>query len=187
LLNAKRRRQRARTFGKTKNKDMKKIFITLFAAALSVGAMAQQNNAVKAQPAQSATGATAAAAENPNAGEFAFAEETYDFGKIPKGTPVTHEFTFTNNGKEPIVISNVQASCGCTTPKWPKEPILPGKSASINVQYNAASPGGFNKSITITSNSKTPTKVLYIKGTVEAQSEQTTPDKQPNMLSNPNN
>ncbi|MBX7107957.1 MAG: DUF1573 domain-containing protein [Chitinophagales bacterium] len=124
---------------------------------------------------------------NPNAGDFAFTEETHDFGKIAKGTPVNYEFNFTNNGKEPIVISNVQASCGCTTPKWPKEPILPGKSASINVQYNAANPGGFNKSITITSNAKTPSKVLYIKGTVETQTEQTTPEKQPNMLTTPNN
>jgi hypothetical protein len=51
----------------------------------------------------------------------------------------------------------------------PKEPILPGKTAVINVQYNAANPGGFNKSITITSNAKTPSKAIYIKGTVEAQ------------------
>lgn len=131
--------------------------------------------------------ANATPASNPNAGDFTFVEETHDFGKIAKGTPVSYEFSFVNNGKEPIVISNVQASCGCTTPKWPKEPVLPGKSASINVQYNAANPGGFNKSITITSNAKTPTKVLYIKGTVDAQAEQTTPEKQPNMLTSPNN
>jgi hypothetical protein len=129
----------------------------------------------------------APAADNPNAGDFAFNEETHDFGKIAKGTPVTYEFNFTNNGKEPIVISNVQSSCGCTTPKWPKEPVLPGKTALINVQYNAANPGGFNKSITITSNAKTPSKVIYIKGTVDATSEQTTPEKQPNMLNAPNN
>ncbi len=131
--------------------------------------------------------ANATPASNPNAGDFSFVEETHDFGKIPKGTPVNYEFSFVNSGKEPIVISNVQASCGCTTPKWPKEPVLPGKSASINVQYNAANPGGFNKSITITSNAKTPTKVLYIKGTVDTQAEQTTPEKQPNMLTSPNN
>jgi len=175
---------------------MKKLFFTLTIAAFAMSAMAQQpatqgnqQAPVKAQPAAAATGTgtTATSADNPNAGDFQFAEETYDFGKIPKGTPVNHEFNFTNNGKEPIVISNVQASCGCTTPKWPKEPILPGKTSVINVQYNAANPGGFNKSITITSNAKSPTKVLYIKGTVEAQTDQTTPEKQQNMLSNPNN
>ena len=155
---------------------MKKI---IFSLAL-FGAFTLRGFAQNAAP-------NATPADNPNAGEFSFNEETYDFGRVPKGTPVNHEFNFTNNGKEPIVISNVQASCGCTTPKWPKEPILPGKTSVINVQYNAANPGGFNKSITITSNAKSPTNVLYIKGTVEAQSEQTTPEKQPSMLSTPNN
>lgn len=159
---------------------MKKVIFSL--ALFSVFAF--QGFAQNATPNAAANSTPIA---NPNAGDFAFTEETHDFGKIPKGTPVNYEFNFTNSGKEPIVISNVQASCGCTTPKWPKEPILPGKSASINVQYNAANPGGFNKSITITSNAKTPSKVLYIKGTVETQTEQTTPEKQPNMLSTPNN
>ena len=171
---------------------MKKIFSTVvIVIAISVAAMAQNNQqpapATKTTPTQAVTPTNATAAENPNAGEFAFTEETYDFAKIPKGTPVNHDFNFTNTGKEPIVISNVQASCGCTTPKWPKEPILPGKTATINVQYNAANPGGFNKSITITSNAKTPSKVIYIKGTVEAQSDQTTPEKPANMLTTPNN
>ncbi|MBA3648213.1 MAG: DUF1573 domain-containing protein [Chitinophagales bacterium] len=130
---------------------------------------------------------SATPADNPNAGDFSFKEETFDFGNIGKGTPVTHEFTFNNTGKEPIVISNVQASCGCTTPKWPKEPILPGKTSTIQVQYNAAHPGGFNKSVTITSNAKSASKVLYIKGVVQDQTEQTTPDKPPNILSTPNN
>ena len=172
---------------------MKKIFSTLvIVIAISVAAMAQNNPqpvspTTRTTPAQAVTPVNATVADNPNAGEFAFTEETYDFTKIPKGTPVNHDFNFTNTGKEPIVISNVQASCGCTTPKWPKEPILPGKSAVINVQYNAANPGGFNKSITISSNAKTPSKVIYIKGTVEAQSDQTTPDKPANMLTTPNN
>jgi hypothetical protein len=166
---------------------MKKLFsLLILSVALSFAAMAQVDQkavpAVKANPA-----VVAPAVVNPNAGDFSFVEETHDFAKIPKGTPVTTEFSFSNIGKEPIVISNVQASCGCTTPSWPKEPILPGKSSVIKVQYNAANPGGFNKSITITSNAKSPTKVLYIKGTVEATSEQTTPDKAPTMLSTPDN
>ena len=139
---------------------MKKLFSTLaIVIAISVAAMAQSNQTpatTKAAPVQQVTPPNATPADNPNAGEFTFNEETHDFGKIPKGTPVNYEFSFTNNGKEPIVISNVQASCGCTTPKWTKEPILPGKSSTINVQYNAANPGGFNKSITITSNAKSP-------------------------------
>jgi hypothetical protein len=66
------------------------------------------------------------------------------------------------------VISNVQASCGCTTPEWPKEPIMPGATARIKASYNSQGrPGVFNKSITVTSNTSEPTKVLYIKGIVE--------------------
>lgn len=128
-----------------------------------------------------AVGATSFAQST--AGEFKFKEETWDFGTIPQGKPVKHNFTFTNNGKAPIVIQNVQASCGCTTPVWPKEPILPGKSEVIEVGFNAAAAGGFNKSITITSNAVEPTKMLYIKGTVEAApKDQTTPEKAPSML-----
>ena len=153
----------------------KSIFSLLFIALVALTGVAQ------------VTTPNGTPADNPNAGDFTFVEETFDFGDIPKGTPVTHDFIFTNTGKDPLIISNVQASCGCTTPKWPKEPILGGKTGVIAVQYNAASPGGFNKSVTITSNAKTPTKVLYIKGSVAATTEQTTPEKQQNMLTTPNN
>jgi hypothetical protein len=146
---------------------MKKVLFTLAMVAFGAASYAQ----------------TAAPAADPNAGDFKFKEETWDFGTIPQGTPVKHSFNFTNTGKSPIVIQNVQASCGCTTPTWPKEPILPGKSDVIDVQYNAANPGGFNKSITITSNAASATKMLYIKGTVEAApKDQTTPEKAPSML-----
>jgi len=171
---------------------MKRLFsVIVVTVAIGTAAFAQTQQQPAAGTQQKAAvpavqaNQQATTADNPNAGDFNFSEETYDFGKIPKGTPVVHEFGFTNTGKEPIVISNVQASCGCTTPSWPKEPILPGKTSTIKVQYNAANPGGFNKSITVTSNAKTPTKVIYIKGTVEAQSDQTTPDKPANMLSAP--
>jgi len=150
---------------------MKKVLFTLsLICFVSVASFAQTNTA----PA------------NPDAGDFKFKEETWDFGTIPQGKPVKHSFAFSNEGKQPIVISNVQASCGCTTPTWPKEPILPGKSETIEVQYNAANPGGFNKSITITSNAASPSKMLYIKGTVEAApKDQTTPEKAPNMMTSP--
>ncbi len=164
---------------------MKKTLFSLVAILLSVCFVWAQGEMPKVQPVQPATPAQTTPA-NPNAGEMKFETETYDFGRIPKGIPVTHDFTFTNVGKEPIIISNVQSSCGCTTPNWPREPILPGKTGTIKVQYNAASPGAFNKSITIISNAKTPTKVLYVKGIVEAETEQTTPEKAPSILSNPN-
>lgn len=134
------------------------------------------------------TTTTTTDAPNPNAGDISFTEETHDFGDIPQGTPVSFDFNFTNTGKEPLILSNVQTSCGCTSPSWPKEPILPGKTSKITVTYNAAHAGVFNKSITITSNGKTPTKVIYIKGNVLVPpTDQTTPEQQPNMMTTPKN
>lgn len=98
---------------------------------------------------------------------FNFNEEIHDFEEIPEGEKYTHEFLFTNIGKSPLIIQGVKASCGCTTPDWPKDPILPGESASITATYNSKGrPGPFNKGITITSNAVTPTKRLFIKGKV---------------------
>lgn len=92
-------------------------------------------------------------------------ETSYDFGKIPQGRPVTHNFEIVNTGKEPLMLDNVQASCGCTTPEWSKEAIQPGATSVIKVGYNAAAEGSFNKAITIIYNT-TQTKVLHIKGSV---------------------
>lgn len=107
-------------------------------------------------------------------GSFKFAEESFDFGTISEGTQATHEFTFTNTGTTPIVISNVRASCGCTTPDWTKDSIPPGGTGVIKASYNSKGrPGVFNKSITITSNAAESQKVLYIKGVVDkAQAKQ---------------
>lgn len=99
-----------------------------------------------------------------------FTADTYDFGTIPQGTPVNHVFTFKNTGKEPLVITSVTASCGCTTPEWPKEPVKPGGTASIKAIYNAAAMGPFTKTITVVSNANPNQKVLVIKGEVKAQS-----------------
>ncbi len=79
------------------------------------------------------------------------------------------KFKFKNTGKEPLILTNVKASCGCTTPQWPREPIMPGQEASIKAVYNSKGrPGNFNKSITVTSNdSEAPTQVLYISGMVK--------------------
>jgi hypothetical protein len=70
-------------------------------------------------------------------------EVAFDFGTIPQGKPVYHFFEVTNTGKDPMVISNVQTSCGCTTPEWSKEPIAAGGTAKVRVGYNAAGEGHF--------------------------------------------
>lgn len=119
----------------------------------------------------------AATASFAQKGVMKFTEETHNFGKIAQNKPVTTEFVFTNTGKEPIVISNVSASCGCTTPSYTKEPVLPGKTGTIKATYNAAAMGPFNKSITVFSNSESPTLTLFLKGEVVATATKSTSRK----------
>ena len=73
----------------------------------------------------------------------------HDFGKIKQGVPVNYGFDFKNTGKAPVVIESATASCGCTTPAWPKTPVLQGKTDKITAGFNAAAPGPFNKSIQV--------------------------------------
>ena len=109
------------------------------------------------------------AMQTDNKAEFKFAEETHDFGKIPQGKPVTWEFKFTNTGQEPLIISNVESTCGCTVPKFTNTPVLKGQTGTITVTFNAASvQPSFSKAVTIKSNARTPNKLLYIKGEVTA-------------------
>ena len=92
-------------------------------------------------------------------------ETAYDFGKIQQGRPVTHNFELVNIGKEPLMLENVQASCGCTTPEWSKDAIQPGATSVIKVGYNAAAEGQFTKTITITYNNH-QFKTINITGNV---------------------
>jgi opacity protein-like surface antigen len=104
---------------------------------------------------------------DPNAPDMQFETEVIDYGTIEYGSNGVREFKFKNVGKQPLVISNAAGSCGCTTPEWPKEPIAAGQSQSIKVKYDTNRVGSFEKTVTITSNAKTPTKVLKIKGIVK--------------------
>lgn len=115
---------------------------------------------------------------SPNTAEFSFETEMHDFGTIKNGGNGVYEFKFTNAGKEPLIITNAQGSCGCTVPTWPHEPVKPGESSKIKVSYDTKRPGPFTKTVTITANAKNSPKVLTIKGVVEdAVKEQTTPFK----------
>ena len=103
--------------------------------------------------------------------DFKFDKETHDFGKIVQGKPVSVDFVFTNVGDDPLIISNVESTCGCTVPKYTTAPVLKGGKGTITVTFNAASvQPGFTKAVTIKSNARTPVKVLYIKGEVIASS-----------------
>ena len=132
---------------------MKKLFfLAAFVAIVSVGYGQQVTATAPAATAEMAI--------------FETASLTHDFGKIKQGVPATYEFKITNKGKVPMVITNVVPSCGCTTPEWTRDPIAPGGQGTIKATFNAASPGPFNKSITVTSNIENGFVQLMIKGEV---------------------
>lgn len=105
-------------------------------------------------------------AQSPAAPEFKFDKETHDFGKIPQNQPVNAKFEFTNVGDEPLIISDVKPTCGCTIADFTKTPVEKGKKGTISLTFNAAVVASFSKAVTVKSNSKTPEKLLYIKGEV---------------------
>ena len=129
---------------------MKKVLSIIAFLAVTAGVQAQ----------------TSSIPVNENAPVFQFVSEVYDFGSIPQGIPTEARFEFTNTGKEPLIITDVQKTCGCTKTDWSKEPIAPGQKGWIVAEYNAANEGAFNKAITVLSNSKTPPMNLTFKGTV---------------------
>lgn len=112
---------------------------------------------------------------NPNAADITFETEVIDYGTIEHNADGNREFKFKNTGKEPLIISNCTGSCGCTVPTWPKEPIKPGETASIKVKYATDRVGAFEKTVTVTSNAKSATKVIKIKGVVKPDAATATP------------
>ena len=105
-------------------------------------------------------------------GVIKFKTESHDFGKVEEGVQAAYTFEFTNTGTAPVVISNAQASCGCTTPDWTKEPVMPGKTGKVMASFNSQGrPGSFSKTVTVISNSETPQIVLSIKGEVNKAGE----------------
>tara|TARA_B110000908_G_C10261263_1_gene459423 strand:- start:2298 stop:2726 length:429 start_codon:yes stop_codon:yes gene_type:complete len=120
--------------------------------------------------------------------KIVFGEEIFDFGELPEGPKVETEFIFTNTGSEPLIISNAKGSCGCTVPSWPKTPIAPGEIGVIKVVYNTARrPGNFTKTITLTSNAETPSKVIKIRGSVVKEVLQETMPVRSPLLMAPSN
>ena len=116
-----------------------------------------------------------------NAQEFKFEEETIDYGKIEKASNGERTFVFTNTGDQPLIIEKIKSSCGCTVPKKPSEPVMPGEKGEIKVSYDTKRVGGFSKSITITSNAKNAVKVIKIKGFVNKE---ISLEKEKSILSN---
>ncbi|MBC7426614.1 MAG: DUF1573 domain-containing protein [Bacteroidia bacterium] len=133
------------------------IKLTLFAALFAICGVAT----AQITPAPAAT---------PPAATLVLDNEIHDFGKIIEGTQAKHVFTFTNTGKEPIVIQNAQASCGCTVPSFSKEPVMPGQTGTITAVFDSNNKeGNFAKTITVSSNAAVV--YLTIKGFVVKKQE----------------
>jgi len=140
---------------------MKKIFLALFSVVLCASAFAQAANN---------TTTTGTATDTSSKAKIKFELISHNFGTVIEGQVARYDFKFTNIGTDPLSLSNVQASCGCTSPKWPRESIAPGASAVVTAEYNSAGrEGNFTKNIFVYSNGGDAT--LTITGIVVKEAE----------------
>jgi len=146
---------------------MKKIILACAVIVFSAYVSKAQSPTPQTSP---TTTTTVAPPPNPNAPEIVFEQENIDYGTIEYDADGTREFKFKNTGKEPLNIYTATGSCGCTVPDPTsyKDPILPGATGHIKVHYDTKRVGSFEKTVTVSSNSKTPSKTLKIHGTVKA-------------------
>ena len=100
--------------------------------------------------------------------QVSWEQQTVDFGEIPQNIPVTAEYKVTNSGKSPLIITSVQASCGCTATDYPKEPVQPGETAVVKATFNAKAVGTFSKTVTVFTNTTEGRSTLILKGKVKA-------------------
>ena len=122
---------------------MKNLVAILFVGMLSISAFAQEKVA-----------------------KIEFKTDVIDYGTIQKGADGLRVFEFTNTGTAPLIVSKVTSTCGCTVPKKPEKPILPGEKGQIEVKYDTQRVMPIRKTITVLSNADTPTVALKIKGEV---------------------
>lgn len=142
---------------------MKKVFSLLMILAFVMAGMAQQD---AAQPKKNKKVKTP---------EITFETLVYDYGQINQGDNGECEFVFKNTGKADLILTNCRSSCGCTVPSWPKDPIPPGKKASIKVKYNTQRIGQINKTITVESNAVNDQVKLTITGNVNPKPTEAAP------------
>lgn len=145
---------------------MKKLFlITICAAAFS----ACQNKTAESEAAttDTTTSGTPVIAEA-DAPKVQVEKAIYEFGEITQGEKVSYEFKFKNAGKTPLIITNASATCGCTVPEYPSQPIKPGEEGSIKVVFDSAGKLGLqDKVVTITSNANPAFEQLHLVGDVK--------------------
>jgi predicted small secreted protein len=143
---------------------MKKLFLSLVAAGMLLSAC---NSSSGNTTGNASTTTADSAAKAANAPIAKFEKESHDFGKITEGDKVSYDFKFTNTGKSPLIITNARATCGCTTPVWPKAPVKPGESGVIGVTFNSAGKSGLqDKQITITANTLPAETMVHLIGEV---------------------
>ncbi|GAB2976394.1 hypothetical protein GCM10027049_09050 [Mucilaginibacter puniceus] len=141
---------------------MKKLFLGLLLAGTTLVACNQTQSTDTEK-----TDGEGTTTVNANAPVMKFELESYDFGKVKAGDKVTYDFKFTNTGPSPLIISTATASCGCTVPEWPKEPIQPGQDGNIKVTFDSANKEGLqDKQITVTANTSPAQNVVHLVGEV---------------------
>jgi len=137
---------------------MKKALV--LALSLSLAGFASQAQSMAAKPAN--------AQEKVNGPQIQFDEMKYDFGSVAQGGIVEHTFKFKNTGTAPLIISNIGVSCGCTTPSWTKDPVMPGKTGNVVAKFNSTGKMGMqNKVLTIESNSAAGNAMVSLVGEVK--------------------
>lgn len=123
-----------------------------------------QNTQVANQNQQSITTTVDPNAKLP---KFSFTKESHDFGTIEEGTIAKYDFEFTNEGEAPLIISSASGSCGCTVPQWPREPIAPGETGKIHVEFNSnGRTGNQSKTVTLNANTVPNKRILRISALV---------------------
>ena len=96
-----------------------------------------------------------------------FTETEYNFGTVEQGEKVSHTYKFKNTGDNPLILTNAKGSCGCTVPKWPRDPIAPGGEGEVTVEFDSKNKKGTrNQKVTLTANTEPANTVLYLKGEV---------------------
>lgn len=158
---------------------MKKLIYTLgFVASLSAVSFAQEAHSANDGHNHGAT--TTTQPTTTSLSDIKFDKMVHDYGDIKQGDNGECVFKFKNTGKEPLIITMCQGSCGCTVPQCPKDPILPGKTGEIKVKYDTNRIGPISKSVTVQSNAKSGTQTIQIKGNVAAKPvEEAFPTNQP--------
>jgi hypothetical protein len=147
---------------------MKKVLLLIIAPAIMLGACKQSGNtkSIDAQSVQNPLTADGKI-DTTNLPKFEFTTDSYDFGKIVQGEKISYSFKFKNTGKSALIISSANATCGCTVPSYPEEPIAPGEDAKIDVVFDSKGKMGIqSKTITVIANTIPNTKVLYLRGEV---------------------